>query len=134
MVRLHADLEEMVSRDPRLLVMATTKDHPAPEARAKEIILQETITNPTNVDQMTRDILPENLEEEATLTKTTGNQEEIVPKDQEVSIVVAKTEAIVATVEAKAITRAVKTTVVVASTVQEVATQLPKNDFCSEAL
>lgn len=129
-VKLHADLEEKVSRDPRLLAMATTKDHLAPEARVKEIILPEMITSPTNVDQMTRDI-QENLEEEAILTKTTGSLE---GTDQEASIVVAKTEAIVATEEAKAITRAVKITVVVASTVKEVAIQLPQNDFCSEAL
>ena len=120
--RLHADLEEMVSRDPRLLVMVTIKDHPVPEAKAKETSLLETITDPTNEDKTTRDILPESQEEEETTTNSTiGNQDKIAPTDPEVSIVEAKTEAIAAIA-------AVKTgvvTVVAASKVQE------QNDFQS---
>jgi len=129
--RLHADPEEMVSKELSLLVMATTKDHPVPEA-ARETTLLETITSPTNVDKTTKDIPPESPEEEVTTTnRTTGNQDKT---DPEVSIAVVKTEVIAAivAVKATAVTRVV--TVVAASTAQEVATQLPENDFNYEML
>jgi len=125
--RLHADLEETVSKELSLLVMATIKDHPVPEARARETTLPETITSPTNVDKTTRDIPPENPEEEVTTTnRTTGNQDKT---DPEVSIAVVKAEVIAAivAVKATAVTRVV--TEVAASTAQEVATQPPENDF-----
>ena len=130
--RLHADHEEMVSKDTRLFVMATIKDHPIHEVRAKETSLLETITSPTNEDKTTRDILPDNQEEEVTTTnRTTGNQDKIVLIDPEVSIEVVKTEAIAAIVAIKTTVPRV-VTVVAASTDQEAETRLPENEFKHE--